>query len=87
MTNLDCLEQDVKKSEPAKRWRNKWQAALPHLCQVGPVGAGEIVWSTVEFVSRDVAETCAAGCIEYNERVAPGHLKYLGAFPLDGKDK
>lgn len=88
-TNTDYLERDVKQSEPAKVWRNRYW--LPMRCRNadGDYWGPGIIEIPVDYPSKQVAESVALKSMRLNqnsEAVSLGVI-YAGAFPLDGDGK
>lgn len=71
-----------KATRPASRWRNKWLALRTFTAiETGKVRhRGAEHWGMFVWPSRDTAETYGQKCESANT-----HLKYLGAFPVEGE--
>lgn len=91
MTIAPLLE-DLKISEPAKRWRNKyWTLAALQWDDSPSDGPGEFLGANV-FPSKEIAEQKAQEFVVKLYRAQARHgfshvIKHIRAFPLDGKDK
>lgn len=93
MTDTDTLARHEAKTEPPKRWRNKWIAldgASPDTCPecgtlVSGYEAGALIiqpeCACPAYPSKEVAEQVAEEFIDHDRALGLEPDTYLGAYP------
>jgi len=81
---MDTTErrQTEKATRPASRWRNRYEALCDFTHSNSTISRqrGEEMWGTVEWPSKDVAETYGRDW----EAKYFSFVKHTGAFPVEG---